>query len=441
MDSNSAADTTARNKVFWIGILALFTAGVSAALRAAVANNLKTSYLDTIDVATSATMIGQALGAAFLAFSLMLMVTSTLLVRIGMKRMLIFASVAFIVASIMIAFCGSIASGHNVYYVIYAGMFINGLAWGAVEGTVNPMVASLYPDQTTHRMNMLHAWWPAGLIVGGLLGVFGAQAGLDWRLIFIATPIAAAIFGFLVMGATFPPTTSVKLGVASIDQFKEIIRRPSFLIWFVLMLFTAASELAPGQWVDVALTNVVGMRGVLLLVYVAGIQFIGRHFAGPLAHKLSAEGLLCGSSVLAGIGLYLLGVANSPVTAMVAATVWGLGVCYLWPTMVATVAERYPRGGAMTIGLMGVAGSLSTYFVLPALGSIYDNAKLQSAGGAEALKALNPEQLKPVLVYAAGQSFKAVSLIPAFLVIAFAVLWLLSGRKTKGAGGEAPSSL
>ena len=240
MDSNSAADTAARNKVFWIGILALFTAGVSAALRAAVANNLKSSYLDPIDLTHSATLIGEALGAAFLAFSLMLVVTSTLLDRIGMKRMLMFASGAFVVASVMIAFCGSIASGKNVYYVIYAGMFINGLAWGAVEGTVNPMVASLYPDQTTHRMNMLHAWWPAGLIVGGLLGVFGAQAGLDWRLIFIATPVAAIVFGFLAAGATFPTTTSVKLGVASIDQFREILRRPSFLIWFVLMLFTAA---------------------------------------------------------------------------------------------------------------------------------------------------------------------------------------------------------
>jgi MFS family permease len=433
-----------RSKVFWVGVLALFTAGVSAALRAAIATDLKTSYLDPIDLARSATMIGEALGAAFLAFSLMLVVTSTLLDKIGMKRMLLFASVAFVVATALIAGCGAIAQGPAVYYVIFTGMFINGLAWGAVEGTINPMIASLYPDDTTHRMNMLHAWWPAGLIVGGLLGVFGAQAGLDWRMILAVVPIAAVAFGFLTLGRTFPVTTSVALGVDTANQFKEILRRPSFLIWFVLMLFTAASELAPGQWVDVALTNVVGMRGVLLLVYVAGIQFVGRHFAGPLAHRLSAEGLLCGSCVLAAIGLFGLGLANSPVTAIVAATAWGLGVCYLWPTMVATAAERYPRGGALTVGMMGVAGSLSTYFVLPMLGAIYDNAKLQQAGGAEALAALTPEQLQPVLVFAAGQSFKAVSIIPALLVVAFAILWLVGSRqKTKahGAAGEAPSAL
>lgn len=431
-----------RSSVFWVGVLALFTAGVSAALRAAIAADLKSQYLDPVDLGRSATMIGEALGSAFLAFSLMLVVTSTLLDRIGMKRMLVFASAAFVVATALIAGCGAIAKGEAVYYVIYAGMFINGLAWGAVEGAINPMVASLYPEDTTHRMNVLHAWWPAGLIVGGLLGVFGAQAGLDWRLILAVVPVAALTFGILALRRTFPVTTSVALGVATVDQFKEVLRRPSFLIWFGLMLFTAASELAPGQWVDVALTNVVGMRGVLLLVYVAGIQFVGRHFAGPLAHRLSAEGLLCGSCVLAAIGLFGLGVANSPATAMAAATAWGLGVCYLWPTMVATAAERYPRGGALTVGLMGVAGSLSTYFVLPLLGAIYDRAKLQQAGSAEALASMTADQLKPVLVYAAGQSFKAVSIIPALLVLAFAALWLSGGRaRSPGAAGEAPSAL
>jgi hypothetical protein len=350
----------------------------------------------------------------------------------------------FTVASLIVIFCGSLGQGASVYYVISTGMFLSGLAWGAVEGSVNPMVAYLYPDDTTHRMNMLHAWWPAGLIVGGLLGVFAGQIHLDWRLAFAAVPVLAVILGLVLMGREFPVSPTVRDGLKTSAQISEILKRPSFFIWFGLMLMTAASELAPGQWVDVALTHVVGMRGILLLVYVSGIQFIGRHFAGPLAHRLSAEGLLCISSAFACLGLYLLGVAHSPLTAMIAATAWGLGVCYLWPTMVATAAERYPKGGAWVIGLMGVAGSLSTYFVLPALGSIYDKAKVSAAGGPDALAGLSPDRMQEVLVYAAGQSFKAVSLIPGFLIFAFAILWVLHrGRKTdaRGAGGEAPSAL
>jgi MFS family permease len=123
-----------------------------------------------------------------------------------------------------------------------------------------------------------------------------------------------------------------------------------------------------------------------------------------------------------------LSVANSPVTAMLAATAWGFGVCYLWPTMIAVAAERYPRGGALAIGLMGVAGSISSYVVLPLLGAVYDTAKIEAAGGAAQLATLSREQLQSVLVFAAGESFRVVSAIPAFLVFAFLALWFFTRR-------------
>src|SRR3546814_9629608 len=92
----------------------------------------------------------------------------------------------------------------------------------------------------------------------------------------------------------------------------EVFRRPSFFIWFAAMFLTAASELAPGQWIDVALSNRVGMRGILLLVYVNALMFVFRHFAGRLANKISNPGLLWVSSLLAAIGLFMLSQAQSP---------------------------------------------------------------------------------------------------------------------------------
>ncbi|MEP7311222.1 MAG: MFS transporter [Pseudomonadota bacterium] len=411
--------TAVKTPAFWVGTLAIFTAGLSASLRSAIATDIKVAYLDPVSIADSGRMIGTALGSAFLGFSIMLLVSSLLLDRIGMKRMLLAASAAFIVGTAIVIFAGEVSSGRSIYHVIVAGMFICGLGWGCVEGTVNPMVASLYPQNTTHWMNMLHAWWPMGMIVGGLTGVGASQLGIDWRITFSVVGLFALVLAVWTSRLEFPPTTSVRMNVASRGQLAELLQRPSFFIWFVLMLLTAATELAPGQWVDVALTSVVGMRGVLLLVYVSAIMFVARHFAGPLAHKLSAEGLLAGSSALAFLGLLSLSMANSPLTAMLAATAWGLGVCYLWPTMIAVVAERYPRGGALAIGLMGVAGSISTYAVLPLLGSVYDNAKVEAAGGAARLATLSGEQLQPVLVHAASESFRLVSAIPAFLVLAF----------------------
>src|SRR6185436_12654436 len=187
-------------------------------------------------------------------------------------------------------------------------------------------------------------------------------------------------------------------------MFKQM-GRPLFIILWFSMFLTAASELAPGQWVDIALTRNVGMKGIILLIYVSGLMFVMRHFAGTFAHKLSPIGLLWVSCFLASAGLLLLSVANSPITGLLAATVWGTGVCYMWPTMLASASERFPRGGALLIGLMGTAGTLSIRFVLPIMGSIYDAKKIEVAGGEVAFGALPPgPELERVLGIAAQTS-------------------------------------
>ena len=203
-----------------------------------------------------------------------------------------------------------------------------------------------------------------------------------------------------------------------------------FLVLFCSMFLTAASELAPGQWVDLALTRTVGMRGIWLLVYVSGLMFVMRHFAGAMVHKLSPIGLLWCSCLLASIGLFALSVANSPITGLLAATVWGTGVCYMWPTMLATAAERFPRGGALLIGLMGTAGTLSITFVLPAMGTIFDTKKVEVAGGTEAFNLLQAgPELERVLGIAAQASFRAVAVLPALLLIVFGAIWLYDRKK------------
>ncbi|MDB5518555.1 MAG: transporter [Tardiphaga sp.] len=412
-----------RERLFWIGGLGLFTAAVSAAVRAGIAQDLKTQFIDPIDLAQSATMIGSALGAAFLGFAGMLLVTSFVLDRVGAKTMLLLASAMLLLGNLLVLLCGTLGLLSS-YQLIWLGMLTSGLGWGAIEATINPLTATLFAEDKTHRMNMLHAYWPAGVIVGGFIGVAIGRLGWDWRIAVGIVALLSSALGALVLAHRFPPTAAAALGAKTEEKIGELLRRPSFFVWFGLMFLTAASELAPGQWVDVALSSHVGMRGLLLLVYVSGLMFVGRHFAGPLVHRISSEGLLCVSSVLAAVGLYLLSIANSPLTALVAATCWGLGVCYFWPTMVAVAAERYHRAGTWAVGLMGMAGALSAYFVLPYLGKLYDQAKIQAAGGVDALVGLSGDRLLKVEAAASSRSFQLVALFPVVLFFAFGIAWL-----------------
>jgi len=171
-----------------------------------------------------------------------------------------------------------------------------------------------------------------------------------------------------------------------------------------------------------------------VLIYVSAIMFVMRHFAGALAHRISDMGLLAVCTIPAAAGLYLLAVANSPVTALVAATLWAIGVAFMWPTMLAAVAHRYQRGGPWTIGIVGFAGAMAIYYVLPKLGRIYDVAKAESAGGTEAFAALQPgsPELASALAFAAEKSFKAVAIIPVVLLVIFGVVWLIERKKKLG---------
>jgi hypothetical protein len=148
-----------------------------------------------------------------------------------------------------------------------------------------------------------------------------------------------------------------------------------------------------------------------------------------LVHKLSPIGLLWISCLLASLGLLALSIANSPVTGILAATVWGCGVCFMWPTMLATASERFPRGGALLMGLMGTAGTLSINFVLPEMGKIFDNKAIQLAGSAEAYKNLTGAELDRVKGIAAQTSFERVAVLPAILLVVFGAIWFYDRSK------------
>lgn len=411
-----------RARLFVVSSLALAMAGIGASLRANTAGDLQRVFFDPISRAHSAEMIANILGLPFLGFALTIAIGSPLLDWIGMGLLLPLSGICFTIGAVTMIFAGRLAEGTGTYNVIWIGALVTGVGWGLVETVVNPLIATLYPEEKTGKLNTLHAWWPGGLVIGGLLGVAMSAVGLGWqaKLAVVALP-AIAVFA-LCIGVRFPPTERAAAGVSMSEMFRELLN-PLFVVLFLSMFLTAATELAPGQWVDFALSRTVHMPGILLLVYVSALMFVMRHFAGPLAHKLSPVGLLWFSCLLGSLGLVALSVANSPVTGLLAATVWGIGVCYMWPTMLAAASERFPRGGALLMGLMGTAGTLSIRFVLPLMGRVYDAKKIQVAGGEAAFTALTGPALDRVLGIAAQTSFRAVAVLPAILLIVFGALW------------------
>ena len=192
----------------------------------------------------------------------------------------------------------------------------------------------------------------------------------------------------------------------------------------VLMFGTAITELFTGQWIDVLLKNV-SDNAILLLTIETGIMVIGRGFAGPVVHRFSPTGVLLISAVLSAAGLYLLGHSTGNML-FIGAIVFGMGVCYFWPTMLGFVSENLPKTGAVGMNLMGGAGMFAVSIYTIFMGGYYDRlvaAKLPAGATAsdsalnEAKKLAGPEVLNATLV------------IPLLLVVAFAILLMFMKNK------------
>ena len=427
----TATTTLRRGRLFIVALMALFTAGAAVSMRAATAVHMRTEYLDPIDPANAGAMLGTALGAAFAGFAITLLLASAVLAKIGFRNALIAAAVLMIAGFALVAHAGSL--GLSPYTGLLVGMVVQGLGWGLIETVINPLTSAIYAEDRVSRLSILHAWYPAGVVGGALMGLAADGAGIPWRWELGALMVLCLAFAVLAKIEKFPPVSaSTDAPVTPGEMIKATIQSPTIFLWVILMMFTAATEFAPGQWVDVALSQIVGMRGIWLLVYVSALMFVMRHFAGPLVRVLGNVGLLIFSAIFTTIGLFALSFVDGPMGAILASTAWGFGVCFFWPTMLATVAERYPRSGTMVFGLMGAAGAACTWVVLPFLGAVSDSAKLEAAGGDPAVvAAAEGEQLQQILAAAAEASFRTIAIIPLVLIFVFTAIAVADRMRKK----------
>jgi MFS family permease len=373
------------SKIFVSSCIALVATAVSFAVRGDVLDALGTDFHLTHE------QIGLVLSPAFWGCTLSIVIGGALVDFVGMRRLLLLSSVGYVVAPALIILAPRPSAPVTPYYtdpgfvLLYAGMLMLGLSQGFVEGIVNPLVTTLHPDDKAHKLNVLHAWWPGGTILGGLAaygitklmgldlaGLSPQRATLGWQIKMGLLMIPAIAYGLMMLGLRFPNTERVDAGVSSRDMFREALR-PMFLLLFVCMWMTTCTELGPDQWVGPVITNLTGMRGILILVFTAGIMFILRNFAGGrLARLFSPLGLLVISSVASAVGLFGFAAVTTPMQAFAAATIFGAGKAFFWPTMMAVTSEQFPRGGAVLLAIMGGAGNLAVAFILPLMGSWYD---------------------------------------------------------------------
>ncbi|MEZ6093339.1 MAG: MFS transporter [Pirellulaceae bacterium] len=354
-----------RSRLMWASFLTLVASGVGFATRAAMGGVWEVQFN------IGATEFGEIMGAGFLGFGIMIFFGGILTEKFGYKNLLLLAFILHLISAVMLfaarpAFerADAASATQTAYWILFVSTFIFSIAQGLYEAVINPMIAQLYPENQTHYLNILHAGWPAGMIIGGLIAAsfIGNDAWIStinfWEIPLACFSVFVIMYGVLAFPIKFPQTVSEKSKVNFATLF-SCFASPIFLALIVLHACIGYVELGVDSWVSKLMTNLLP-NAIVILVYTSFLMFILRFFAGPIVHRLNPVGLLLMSSVIACIGLFWLGSnIESVATIFIAATVYSMGKAFFWPTMLGIAGERFPQSGAIAMGALGAAGMLT----------------------------------------------------------------------------------
>jgi MFS family permease len=367
-------------------------------------------------------------GVGLFPFAISIILFSLIVDRIGYGVTMTFAFICHMVSAIL-----TILS--KDFKMLYLATFIYAIANGTVEAVINPVVATVYKDNKTHWLNILHAGWPGGLVLGSLLamgmgyldkqGLLPASLFLwQWKMTVLMLPIL--LYGFLLFGQKFPVQERVEAGVSYREMLAELgwggayivsfllimgisqiltvlnipkielsyalaaavvpaiafglyvrsFGRPMFVFLLLVMFLLATTELGTDGWIQDIIGTVMKspMIGTWFFIYTASIMFVLRFFAGPIVHKISPLGLLATCAAMAAVGLYWLGNAGTSIAMLFgAATLYGVAKTFFWPTTLGAVSEQYPRGGALLLNAIAGVGMISVGTIGgPAIGTLQD---------------------------------------------------------------------
>jgi MFS family permease len=310
-----------------------------------------------------------------------------------------------------------------------------------VEAYANPIVATMFNTDKVKWLNRLHAGWPGGLVLGGLCTI-ALASNTDWRLTLGLILIPAFIFFFILVTLKFPKSEREQAGVGYVEMLKElgafgalvgfglvfaqigqVFGWSNGLVWgltgavvvafavitksfgrlilaflIIIMMPLATTELGTDGWITSLMESpmkAAGHNPAWVLVYTSAIMMVLRMSAGPIIHKLSPLGLLATCATLAAVGLTALSKTSDSGMFVIfaAATLYGVGKTFFWPTMLGLTSEQCPKGGALTLNAMGGIGMLAVGILgAPFIGY------LQESSATKQLETANPALYQTVTV-------------------------------------------
>ncbi len=364
MEQSTQTTSFSNKMLFWASFFTLVAAGIGFSVRGGITDEWGKLYGFT------QSELGKITGGGLVGFGLAIIVLGAIADKIGYGKLMALAFFLHVSSAIVTLSAGFVYAQYGkdaCYNCLLVGMWLFSLGNGTCEAVINPLTATLFPNNKTHYLNILHAGWPGGLILGALIGIGFTKFAPDvsWQVKLGVFLVPTLAYGLMMVGRRFPVSETSSSGV-SFGTMVAQLAHPVLLFLILIHAMVGYVELGTDSWIS----SITGKMlkdptyGLMLFLWTSSVMFALRFFAGPIVHQISPLGLLFASAVIAAGGLYFLGSIDAAsgsamILAIVAATIYGVGKTFFWPTMLGVVSERFPKGGALAMGVVGGVGMLS----------------------------------------------------------------------------------
>jgi MFS family permease len=234
MSHAAAKDTLAPNayRLLWGGFMAILAAGIGFAIRGGFLDNWRAEFGFTD------TEIGNISGAGFTGFCFGIIIGGVICDKIGYGKLVIAAFLLHVLSAAVTFAPNPSMDKDTVSMLLTVGSFIFAFANGTLEAVANPLVATLFFHNRTHYLNILHASWPAGLVLGSASGwVLDDVYHLHWKYQFALFLIPTVLYGIFFFAQHFPKSEASQKGLTLGQMFKDVGLLGSLVVGGLLILF------------------------------------------------------------------------------------------------------------------------------------------------------------------------------------------------------------
>src|SRR5947199_3557200 len=219
-------------RLLWAGFAAILAAGIGFGIRGGILANWGT------DFGFTAAQLGDINGAGFTGFCFGIIIGGVICDKIGYGKLVIAAFTFHALSAFVTLAASPVQEPMLAYPLLYWGTFIFAVANGTLEAVANPLVASLFPNNRTHFLNILHASWPAGLVLGGVIGwMLGEGLKWPWKAQLALFLLPTAIYGLMFLGQHMPKSEASQKGLSFGEMFKDVGILGALIVCFLLALF------------------------------------------------------------------------------------------------------------------------------------------------------------------------------------------------------------